>query len=63
MPEPHSETVLKLTIFSIVVALWALAFVVDIFSASFEVPVVVHGLVGTIIGYFVSTRLKKPGAP
>jgi len=60
MPENPNEENLKLTIFAAVTLLWAIAFLVDIFNNTFEVPAAVHGLMATIIGYFVGSRLKRP---
>lgn len=62
MAEEHSEAVVKLAIFSVVVGVWAIAFAWDIFNQNFEVPVAAHTLVGTIIGYFVGSRIKKSSA-
>lgn len=53
---------LKRLVFSVVVIVWAIAFLDDIVNPEFEVPVAVHGLVSMIIGYFVGTRyIKKQG--
>jgi hypothetical protein len=56
--DPREETV-KLVILSTVTGVWALAFMLDIFIDHFEVPGVVHGLMASIIGYFIGSRLKN----
>lgn len=49
----------KLAILLIVTVIWAVTFLFDAYSSTFEVPAIVHGLMASVIGYFVSSRLKK----
>ena len=54
---------LKRLVFTAVVAVWRIAFLVDVFDNTFEVPTVVHTLVAGIIGYFASSRLREKRNP
>lgn len=57
MPESREEA-FKLAILLIVTAVWAVTFLFDATNEAFEVPTVVHGLMASVIGYFVGSRLK-----
>ena len=59
MPDYFTDDRMKLTIFGVVTAMWAVAFLADILSQNFEVSPLVHGLMASIIGYFVGSRLKS----
>lgn len=59
MGDEQKEEGFKLAILLIVTIVWAVTFLYDASSPSFEVPTVVHGLMASVIGYFVGSRLKK----
>lgn len=55
----EQEEGFKLAILLIVTVVWAVTFLYDASTPTFEVPVAVHGLMATVLGYFVGSRLRK----
>lgn len=59
MPENQQEEWVKLIILLTVTAVWASTFIYDAVSKDFEVPATVHGLMATVLGYYVGSRFSK----
>lgn len=46
-------------IFLIAAVVWAVLSLVDAFSITFEVPLIVHGIMAVIVGYLAGGKVKK----
>lgn len=59
MSNSGSEEIVKLAILSIVTGVWAIAFLFDVINPNFEVPIIVHTIMGAVIGYFTTSRIGR----
>ncbi len=55
----YKKNPLKNAAFAIVIIIWAIAMLVDIFGDLYSVSLELYGLVALVIGYFAGSRLKK----
>jgi hypothetical protein len=53
-----SDKLLIRIVLLVVTGVWAITFILDAFSTAFEVPTVVHTLMGAVIAYF-TLELKR----
>ena len=59
MSDNQQEEWVKLAILLTVTAVWAITFLFDAVSKEFTVPSTVHGLMATVLGYYVGSRFSK----
>lgn len=59
MPKIFYEEWLKTFVLVVVTVIWAFSFIVDVFSQNFTVPTEVHLIMGSVVGYFIGSKIKE----